>query len=38
MGVVSISPGGEIGMAFNCERMHRASIDINGKLEVAIYK
>jgi beta-aspartyl-peptidase (threonine type) len=38
MGVVSISPSGEIGMAFNCERMHRASIDTNGKLEVAIYK
>lgn len=38
MGVVSISPSGEIGMAFNCERMHRASIDSNGKLEVAIYK
>ncbi len=36
IGVISISPAGEIGMSFNTEIMKRASIDASGQLFVAI--
>ncbi|MDB5132754.1 MAG: Beta-aspartyl-peptidase [Mucilaginibacter sp.] len=38
MGVISINKNGEIGITFNCERMHRAWIDTNGNMEARIYK
>ncbi|MGY3212518.1 isoaspartyl peptidase/L-asparaginase family protein [Mucilaginibacter sp. HD30] len=38
MGVIGVSPNGEIAMAFNCERMHRAWINADGELGVAIYR
>jgi beta-aspartyl-peptidase (threonine type) len=38
VGVISVAPGGEIGIAFNSERMHRAWIGIDGQLHVHIYK
>jgi isoaspartyl peptidase/L-asparaginase-like protein (Ntn-hydrolase superfamily) len=34
MGVISIDRKGEIGMTFNCERMHRAWIDTTGQLRL----
>lgn len=37
-GVVAIDNKGNISMPFNTEGMYRASIDVNGKLSVAIYK
>jgi beta-aspartyl-peptidase (threonine type) len=38
MGVISIDRNGELGITFNCERMHRAWIDKDGKLSVKIYR
>jgi beta-aspartyl-peptidase (threonine type) len=38
LGVIGISKNGEIAMAFNTKRMHRATIDIYGNLTVNIYK
>jgi beta-aspartyl-peptidase (threonine type) len=38
MGVISVNKNGEIGIAFNCERMHRARINTTGKMEVKIYR
>jgi beta-aspartyl-peptidase (threonine type) len=38
IGVVSVDGEGNIGIAFNCERMHRAWIGADGNLEVKIYK
>jgi beta-aspartyl-peptidase (threonine type) len=38
MGVISIDRKGEIGITFNCERMHRAWIDTTGQLSVKIYR
>jgi beta-aspartyl-peptidase (threonine type) len=38
LGVICISPSGDIGIAFNTERMPRAWIDTSGKLHTGIYK
>jgi beta-aspartyl-peptidase (threonine type) len=38
MGVVSVDAQGHIGIAFNCERMHRAWVDAEGNVGVKIYK
>lgn len=38
MGVISINKNGDIGITFNCERMHRAWINKKGKMEVKIYR
>jgi len=37
LGVVAIDPKGNIGIAFNSPRMHRAWIGADGRLHVAIY-
>ena len=37
-GVIIIDPEGNIAMPFNTEGMYRASVDVNGKVTVAIYK
>lgn len=37
-GIVAIDKDGNISMPFNTEGMYRASIDVNGKITVAIYK
>jgi len=37
VGIVSISKNGEIAFSFNCDRMHRASIDQSGELFLDIY-
>lgn len=37
VGIVSISKNGEIAFSFNCDRMHRASINQAGELFVEIY-
>lgn len=38
VGIVSANRYGEIAFSFNCDRMHRASIDRTGKLFVDIYQ
>jgi L-asparaginase / beta-aspartyl-peptidase len=38
LGVISVDRNGDLGIAFNSERMHRAWIDRNGNLEVKIYQ
>jgi beta-aspartyl-peptidase (threonine type) len=38
VGVISVNSHGDIGMAFNCERMHRAWVDTEGNLGVKIYR
>lgn len=38
MGVIAVNKIGQIGISFNCERMHRAWVDTDGKVGVAIYK
>lgn len=38
IGVISINKNGDIGIAFNCERMHRAWITPTGKMKVKIYR
>lgn len=38
IGVISINRQGNIGIAFNSERMHRAWIDSSGNLQCQIYK
>jgi beta-aspartyl-peptidase (threonine type) len=38
MGVISINKDGQIGITFNCERMHRAWIDTAGNMEAKIYR
>lgn len=37
-GVIAIDKAGNIAMPFNTEGMYRASIDIHGKMSVAIYR
>ena len=37
-GVIAIDAKGNVAMPFNSAGMYRASIDINGKVKVAIYK
>ncbi len=37
IGVIAAGADGNIGMAFNSERMHRAWIDASGEVRVAIY-
>jgi beta-aspartyl-peptidase (threonine type) len=37
-GVIAIDTAGNIAMPFNTEGMYRASIDIHGKMSVAIYR
>ncbi len=37
VGIVSINKQGEVAFSFNCDRMHRASIDWSGKLVAEIY-
>ncbi|MES2557505.1 MAG: isoaspartyl peptidase/L-asparaginase [Bacteroidota bacterium] len=37
VGIVSVNQAGEVAFSFNCDRMHRASIDQSGKLMVNIY-
>jgi beta-aspartyl-peptidase (threonine type) len=37
IGLVSVDSQGQIGMAFNCERMHRAWVDSEGNIGVKIY-
>jgi len=38
VGIVSINKQGEVVFSFNCDRMHRASIDHTGELFVDIYQ
>lgn len=38
VGIVSLNKYGEVAFAFNCDRMHRASIDRTGKLFADIYQ
>src|SRR6185295_10860382 len=37
-GVIAIDRSGAIAMPFNTSGMYRASIDVNGKLQVAIFR
>ncbi len=37
VGIMSLNKQGEVVFSFNCDRMHRASIDRSGKLVVDIY-
>lgn len=37
VGIVSLNEHGEVAFSFNCDRMHRASIDRSGKLFADIY-
>ncbi len=37
VGIVSLDKNGEIAFSFNCDRMHRASINSEGELYVDIY-
>ncbi|HCY27562.1 MAG TPA: beta-aspartyl-peptidase, partial [Alteromonas macleodii] len=37
-GVIAIDAKGNVAMPFNSAGMYRASVDINGKVKVAIYK
>lgn len=37
VGIVSVNKAGEVAFSFNCDRMHRASIDQSGRLIVHIY-
>ncbi len=37
VGVVSVDRNGNVAFSFNCDRMHRASIDASGELCVEIY-
>jgi beta-aspartyl-peptidase (threonine type) len=37
LGVIAIDPAGEIGIAFNTERMHRAWMSKKQKMQVKIY-
>jgi len=37
VGVVSVDRNGNVAFSFNCDRMHRASIDESGELYVEIY-
>jgi L-asparaginase / beta-aspartyl-peptidase len=37
VGMISVDVNGNVGFSFNCERMHRASIDHTGELVVDIY-
>lgn len=38
IGIVSVDASGEVAFSFNCDRMHRASVDHEGKLFVDIYQ
>ena len=38
VGIISLNKQGEVVFAFNCDRMHRASIDRRGEIFVDIYK
>jgi isoaspartyl peptidase/L-asparaginase-like protein (Ntn-hydrolase superfamily) len=38
MGVISVDGGGNFGISFNSERMHRAWMSNNEKLQVKIYR
>lgn len=38
VGIVSIDKAGNIAFSFNCDRMHRASIDSSGNLDAKIYQ
>jgi beta-aspartyl-peptidase (threonine type) len=38
VGIVSINRQGEVVFSFNCDRMHRASIDYTGEIFVDIYQ
>jgi beta-aspartyl-peptidase (threonine type) len=37
MGIIAVNSNAEIGISFNSPRMHRAWIDANGKMAIAIY-
>jgi beta-aspartyl-peptidase (threonine type) len=37
-GVIAIDPQGRISMPFNTPGMYRASVDTQGRLDVAIYR
>lgn len=37
VGIISVTKSGDVAFSFNCDRMHRASIDQAGKLTVGIY-
>jgi len=37
IGVIAVTPSGELGISFNSERMHRAWIDRTGVFQVKIY-
>jgi beta-aspartyl-peptidase (threonine type) len=36
-GIIAVDPQGELALVFNTAGMYRASIDVNGNVEVAIY-
>jgi beta-aspartyl-peptidase (threonine type) len=38
VGIISVDKNGNLGVAYQSERMHRASIDTNGTLTVKIYE
>ena len=38
VGMISVNKQGEVVFSFNCDRMHRASIDRRGELFVDIYQ
>lgn len=38
VGMISVNKLGHIAFSFNCDRMHRAGIDSEGKMTVAIYQ
>ena len=38
LGAIALTPGGDMGIAFNSERMHRAWISPDGHLHIKIYK
>lgn len=38
VGMISVDSHGNVGFSFNCDRMHRASIDHSGELVVDIYQ
>lgn len=37
VGIISVDNKGRIAFSFNCQRMHRASIDTSGKMVVEVY-
>ncbi|CAN5389588.1 isoaspartyl peptidase/L-asparaginase [soil metagenome] len=37
IGVIAVDPKGNIGLAFNTQRMHRAWVGLDGKVQISVY-